>query len=406
MRTAYFDCFSGASGDMILGALVAAGLSPQALRADLARLPVGDYELDIREVTKQGFAAVKVEVKLSGTPGHRHLRDIHELISAADLPPVVKDRARRIFSRLAEAEAKVHGTTPDQVHFHEVGAVDAIVDVVGSVIGLHRLGIERIICSPIPTGSGTIACRHGVMPVPAPATAELLAGVPLAETDETGELTTPTGAAILTTLADRFGPLPAMTVQRVGFGAGTRDGQHRPNVLRLFVGEAAEIGGAAAAPEEQTATTQSADEIVVLEANIDDATGEQIGHAFDALFSAGALDVYTTAVTMKKNRPGVLLTVLVPYDKERVCEDVLFAETTTFGIRRHSCARRKLARTMETVTTRFGDIRVKVGRGGSSVIAAPEYEDCAKAARECGVPLRDVMFEARRAWSAGHEAKP
>lgn len=378
---------------MILGALVSAGWSPETLRADLAKLPVGDYAIDIRPVTKQHFAAVKVEVKLTGTPGHRHLHHILEIISAADLPAVAKDQAKQIFTRLAEAEAKVHGTTPDKVHFHEVGAVDAIVDVVGSVMGLYRLGIERVICSPIPTGSGTIACDHGVMPIPAPATAELLTGVPLAETDEAGELTTPTGAAILTTLAERFGPLPAMTVRRVGVGAGSRDGRSRPNILRLFVGETAERRDAA----------EQADEIVVLEANLDDATGEQIGHSFDALLAAGALDVFTTPITMKKNRPGVLVTVLAPSDKQQACEDALFAETTTFGIRRHVCSRRKLARTSETVATRFGEIRVKVGRGGGGVIAAPEYEDCVRAAREHGARLRDVMFEARRAWSAAHD---
>ena len=400
MAIGYFDCFSGASGDMILGALVSAGLTPETLRADLARMPVGDYELKIHDVTRQGFAATKVDVTLTGTAGHRRLQDITNIIATADLPLVVRDRARRIFVRLAEAEAKVHGTTPDQVHFHEVGAVDAIVDIVGAVVGLHRLGVERVVCSPIPTGSGTITCRHGVMPIPAPATAELLAGVPIAECNETGELTTPTGAAILTTLADGYGPLPAMTIRRIGWGAGTREGAHRPNILRLFVGEPGEAAMSAA---EQEALSQTADEIVVLEANLDDATGEQIGHAFEALFAAGALDVYTTPITMKKNRPGVLLSVLAPFDKQRACEGVLFAETTTFGIRRSICSRRKLARSIETVSTRFGDIRVKVGRGGGEPIAAPEYEDCARAARERGVPLRDVMFEARRAWQAGQE---
>jgi uncharacterized protein (TIGR00299 family) protein len=409
MKTGYFDCFSGASGDMILGALVGAGLSPDVLRAELAKLPVRDYELDIRHVVKQGFAAVKVDVKVGTQHGHRHLAHITEIIDGSTLAETIKDRAKRIFTRLAEAVAQVHGTTPEKVHFHEVGAVDAIVDIVGACIGIEQLGLERIYCSPVPTGSGVVRCAHGVMPVPAPAVAVLLAGVPLAECEEVGELTTPTGAAILTTLAERFGPMPAMTVERCGYGAGTREGKTRANILRLFVGEAAaqacRVRGADQIPGDQPTTAgpadDLADEVVVLEVNLDDCTGEQIGHAFEALFAAGALDVFATPVIMKKNRPGVLLSVLAPLDRQPACEDVLFAETTTFGIRAHPCRRRKLPRTIETVATPFGEIRVKIGRrGGRIVIASPEYEDCAQAAQRHGVPLREVMDAAKLAFRA------
>ncbi|MBN2562828.1 MAG: nickel pincer cofactor biosynthesis protein LarC [Phycisphaerae bacterium] len=396
MNIGYFDCFSGASGDMILGAFVSAGLPLETLRAELARLHLPGYELDVRHVTRRGFAATKVDVKTIGKPDERHLRDIIEIIDGSDLTVTVKDRATRTFTRLAEAEANVHGTPVEDVHFHEVGAVDAIVDVVGAAIGIEEAGLERIVCSPVPTGSGTVRCDHGVLPVPAPATVELLAGVPLAACDEVGELTTPTGAAILTTLADRYGPMPAMTIRACGYGAGSREGGIRPNLLRLLIGEAtADVG--------QVDDGTRADEVVIIEANLDDATGEQIGHAFEALFAAGALDVFTTPIMMKKNRPGVLLSALAPLERQQACEDVFFAETTTFGVRRHACTRRKLARSTETVSTRFGEIRVKVGRRGArGLTAAPEYEDCAQAGREHRVALREVISAAQQAWWIKH----
>jgi len=386
MRIAYFDCFCGAAGDMILGALIAAGLGRDDLRADLAGLGLDGYELDIREVRKQGFAATRFDVRLTADQPHRHLHHITDIIKAADLPQRVKERSCRVFTCLAEAEAKVHGNTIEKVHFHEVGAVDAIVDIVGAVAGMERLGIARIVCSPIPTGSGTVKCDHGIMPVPAPATAEILVGVPLASCDEPGELTTPTGAAILTTLADDFGPLPPMRIECTGYGAGTREGKTRPNVLRVILGESED-------------DSETEDQVVLLETNLDDATGEQIGHASNRLFAAGALDVFTTPIAMKKNRPGVLLSVLAPLDKQADCERVLFAETTTFGIRRQVLSRSKLRRRIETVTTAFGDIRVKLGLQGDDVIrVAPEYDDCAAAAAKHGVSLRVVMDAADVAW--------
>lgn len=393
MRIAYFDCFSGAAGDMILASMIAAGLPADELRAQLGRLNLAGYELDIRNIRKQGFAAVKFDVRMTDKPGHRHLHHIIQIIDDSSLSPTIKDRARRIFTRLAEAEAKVHGTTIEKVHFHEVGAIDAIVDIVGASIGMELLGIERVVCSPLPTGGGTVRCEHGLMPVPAPATAELLIGVPLAPCEETGELLTPTGAAVLTTLADSFGPIPRMEIARIGYGAGTREGRTRPNILRLLVGEAVACSGLVD------------DEIVALEANIDDASGQQIGHAFASLLSAGALDVFTVPIQMKKNRPGVLLSVLVTPDRIAACEEILFTQTPTFGVRRYACSRRKLDRRMETVSTRFGDVRVKLGlRGGLVCVVAPEYDDCAAAAAAHRVSLKDVFFEAESAWRAKHHS--
>lgn len=386
MRIGYFDCFNGAAGDMILGALVAAGVSADDLRADLAKLKLADYELSITPIKKQGFAAVKVDVKMTGKPGHRHLHHITKIIDDSDLTPAIKTDAKRIFTRLAEVEAAAHGSTIEKVHFHEVGAVDAIVDVVGSVCGLARLGIERVVCSPIPVGSGTVTCDHGIMPVPTPATAGLLVDVPIAETTETGELTTPTGAAILTTLAASYGPMPPMRIKTAGFGAGTRDGKTRPNVLRLIVGEMGE-------------TAAESDSVVVLEANLDDTTGEEVGHALAKLLAAGALDAFATPVTMKKGRPGVMVTVLAEPGSVANCEAILFGETTTFGVRRHTCERRKLARRFETVSTPHGEVRMKIGEsGGRVVVASPEYDDCAAAAAKSGASLRDVMQAARAAW--------
>lgn len=388
MKIAYFDCFSGASGDMILGALIAAGLDENALRHDLERLPLQGFELSVERIKKQGFVAVKFDVRAPDEKAHRHLHHITKIIDAADLPDRIKDRSKLIFTRLAEAEAKVHGSTLEKVHFHEVGAIDAIVDIVGAAIGLERLGIDRILCSPIPTGSGTVTCQHGVMPVPAPATAELLIGAPIAACDEVGELTTPTGAAILTTLSDGFGPLPPMRIDRIGYGAGTRDGKTRPNVLRVILGPAAE-------------NEPTRDEIIVLETNLDDCTGEQIGHAVTRLFEAGAVDVFTTPISMKKNRPGVLLSVLSPAGLEAACEAVMFGETTTFGIRRSVWTRSTLNRRSVTVETQFGPVRMKIGtRNGAVMRATPEYDDCAAAAKACGAKLDEVMRAATAAFHA------
>jgi pyridinium-3,5-bisthiocarboxylic acid mononucleotide nickel chelatase len=388
MTLAYFDCFSGASGDMILGALVDAGVPIERLRARLAGLRVGGYALSAARTTKGGLAATQVRVELEPGPApHRHLRHVVEILQSADLPPTVREGAMRVFTRLAEAEARAHGTTVEKVHFHEVGAVDAIVDIVGALLGLDELGVTRVVCSPIPTGSGTVRCAHGVLPVPAPATVALLEGVPLLATDEPGELTTPTGAAILTTVAESYGPLPEMRIASWGYGAGGREGVHRPNLLRVLVGEPAQDSGA--------------DEVVILESNLDDVPAETVGFCMGKLLDGGALDVYAVPITMKKSRPGIVLTVLArPADVARL-EELLFRETTTFGIRRHRAERQKLERRHETVETGYGPMRIKVGsRGGTIYTAAPEYEDCRQAAEARGVPLKDVLRAAAQAWDA------
>jgi len=322
MRIAYFDCFNGASGDMILGALIDAGLSVDRLRKSLGGLKLAGYAIRADKVIKQGLAATRfcVEVAADADQPHRHLSDIRAALQAGDLADSVKANALRIFERLAEAEARAHGTTVDKVHFHEVGAVDAIVDVVGAAIGLDALGVERVMCSAIPVGSGVIRCDHGEMPVPAPATAILLENVPIAASSERFELTTPTGAAILTTLAEAFGPMPAMTSDAVGCGAGQREGQARPNILRVLLGQAADT---TAEPDDAD------DEVAVLEANVDDATAETIGYACERLLSAGALDVYCTPIVMKKNRPAVKVTVLCQPGAVETMESLLFAETAS-----------------------------------------------------------------------------
>ena len=384
---AYFDCFSGASGDMILGALLDAGLSLDDLRADLEGLAVEGYQLNATRIKKQGFAATQVDVQLDQdvSQAHRHLHDILELIDKSRLDTNVKAQATRIFRRLGEAEAKVHDTSIEKVHFHEVGAVDAIVDIVGTCIGLAHLNIDRVVCSPIPTGGGTVTCAHGVLPVPAPATAALLEGVPLASCDEQAELITPTGAAILTTLAESFGPIPPMVWGRAGYGAGSRDGITRPNLLRVVLGE--------------SLSSESADCVTVLEANLDDAPAEWIGFAVERLLAAGALDAYCVPITMKKSRPGVLLTVLCEPGRVAEMEGIVFAETTTLGIRRYTAQRSTLQRRFETVETAYGPVVMKIAsRGGEDVTVAPEYEDCRRAAEAHGVALRKVMAAAEHAW--------
>lgn len=389
MTLAYFDCFSGAGGDMIVGALVDAGLNPDELRVRLMTLGLEGFALSISKVKKQGFAATRFEVRLdeSARRPHRHLHHIRGLVDGAELPDRVHARAMGIFERLAEAEARVHGTTVDQVHFHEVGAVDAVLDIVGACLALDLLRIDRVICSPIPVGSGTVRCEHGLMPVPAPATAELLKGVPLAPCDEPGEWTTPTAAAVLTAITNEYGPMPAMSVQAIGYGAGSREGPTRPNLLRVFLGETREH------------THCDSDGVLILETNLDDASPQLIAHAMDRLFEAGALDVFAVPIVMKKSRPGTLLTVISkPADAETM-ERIVFSETPTFGLRRRWSDRSILRRRIETVNTRFGSIRIKIGeRTGCGVMVSPEYEDCKAAAVMHHVALREVISVAEQAW--------
>jgi len=391
MSLIYVDAFSGVSGDMLLGALLDAGAAEQELRRRLGTLPITGYELRVRKESRKGLQATRAEVRLAHAEHHhRGLRDVLAVIDGADLPGRAAEWSKVVFSRLAEAEAKVHGTTPDKVHFHEVGAVDAIVDIVGTCTGLVLLGVERLASSPLPLGSGYVHAAHGRLPVPAPAVVELVRGVPTAECDEPGELTTPTGAAVLVTLAEAFGTMPAMVPQAIGYGAGARRGQDVPNVLRVVVGEAV-AGGRTAA---------ESDVVWLLEANLDDATGETLGAATEALFEAGALDVWLTPATMKKGRPGVVLACLAPENRRGAVENAVFRETTTFGLRRTRVDRTKLQREHVAVETPFGSVRVKVGRReGRVVTALPEYEDCLRLAGQQGVAFREVYEAARAAYA-------
>ena len=394
MKIAYFDCFSGAAGDMIVGACLDAGASEPRLREELARLNLPEVDIKIEKVLKNGIIATTFvpEISQQDQPRHRHLPKIVEIIANAKLSPTVEKRATEVFQRLAQAEAKVHGTTVEKIHFHEVGAADAIMDIVGAAVALEALGIEQVFCSSPAVGAGTVKCEHGIMPVPTPATAELIKGIEIAPAPVEQELLTPTGAAILTTIAQRFGPAPAMRITDIGYGAGQRTFPDLPNVLRLLVGEME--GVATDGP--------NSDQILVLEANLDDATGELIGHVTELLGQAGALDVTCTPITMKKNRPATMLSVLCKPEDEAALERILFTESTTLGIRKHACRRSTLPRRHQTVETPYGKIRVKVGfLSGAAVTAAAEFEDCRQAAQEHHVPVKLVMAEATAAYQRG-----
>lgn len=389
-KVAYLDCGSGISGDMTLAALVDAGVELAALNAAVGSLGLPGCRLRAVEVRKNGFRANQIIVDTEHEHAHRHLHHILSMIDAGQLTDRQKETARKIFVRLAEAEAKVHGTTPEEVHFHEVGAADSIADIVGAAVGWDLLGVDRIIASPIPTGNGKITIMHGEVSIPAPATAELLRGVPLAESDVQGELTTPTGAAIVATLADSFGPRPAMTVQRIGYGAGQKEFAGRANILRLLVGETTD------ANEEN-----NADQVCVLETNLDGTSGELIGYCAERLWEAGVLDVYTTAIQMKKNRPGVKLTVLCQPNIATAVEDILFRETATLGVRRWTAARTVLSRRPQSVQTPWGPVDGKVAwLGDGKPRFAPEFESCRRVAIEQQVPLGDVYEAARKAFDA------
>jgi hypothetical protein len=386
MRVAYFDCFAGAGGDMIVASLLDAGGSLETLRSQLGGLGVAGFEVAAETVLRGDLRGLKFSVNLHGHEhAHRRLNDILEIIDRAQLPVRAADRARKVFTRLAKAEAKVHNVGLEEIHFHEVGAVDSIVDIVGACLVMEQLGIDAIHCSPIPTGSGTILCAHGVLPVPAPAVAEMLKGVPIAQADIQGEATTPTASAIFTALSGGFGPLPPMTVSSVGYGAGTRDGGKIPNLLRVFIGELSGLG--------------DADSVIELSANIDDCSGEVLGATIAKLLSAGAADAWASPIIMKKSRPAWMICALCyPGDLEEM-EKIIFCETTTFGIRRQDCVRSKLLRRHETVETPYGPLRVKVGcLGGEEVTVSGEFEDCQTAAASHHVPVRAVMEAAVEAY--------
>jgi pyridinium-3,5-bisthiocarboxylic acid mononucleotide nickel chelatase len=390
MRIAYFDCFSGASGDMLLGALLDSGLELARLEQELHRLPLPEWSISAEKTTKKGIAATQVRVHTHEHHAHRGLTEILRIIAegrAGGLAPRTAERAAAIFRRLAEAEAKIHNVPVESIHFHEVGAVDAIVDIVGACAGFQLLAIEEFYASALNVGGGRVEAAHGVLPVPAPATAELVRGAATYSSGIERELLTPTGAAILTTLVRRFGPLPPMNLQAIGYGAGTADLPDQPNVLRIFIGESAAAGLAC----DET--------IAVIEASVDDLNPQVYAYFAERALEAGALDVASAPQQMKKGRPGQLITVLAPPDRADALVDLFFRETTTIGVRSWEARRRVLARELVRVETPYGPVQVKVARSNGRVLnAAPEFEDCRRIALERGAPLKEVLAAAAAAF--------
>jgi len=450
MRIAYLDCFSGISGDMFLGALIDAGVSPQIFEDAVEASSVG-AKLDISRVSRSGIIGTKVNILVKGekdrpratsddiqsrtgtsephwhSHAHHHVHahdhehavphvptgledvgsfpdddhgrglvEIREIIRKSKLSEYVKGTAIRTFEKLGAAEAKIHNVPVEEIQFHEVGAVDALADIVCAAVGAEALGVDEFVCSPLNVGGGTITCAHGTFPVPAPATVELLKGAPVYSSGIQAELVTPTGAAIVSTLVSRFAPFPEMKIEKAGYGAGTRDFQEHANVLRITVGESiAEIGS----HTRDRATRVQEETITVLDANFDDLSPQVFGYLLDRLLAAGALDAFAMPVQMKKNRPGTMLTVLTKPEQADHLSQIIFAETTTLGVRQREELRQVLARRWETVATRWGDVRIKVASlNGSVTNYAPEYEDCRRVATEHRVPLKMVMQEAVQAY--------
>ena len=431
MRIAYLQCFSGISGDMFLGALIDAGVSPQLLSDTVAALDVG-AKLEISQVVRSGISATKVDVWVDGEKdlpreeywtkqaeaqhqhahehshhhahehhhehghdshhehGHRGLNEIRTIISGSRISESAKKTATAIFEALGAAEAKIHNMPIERVHFHEVGAVDAMVDIVCAAVGAEALGVDEIVCSPLNVGGGTVKCAHGTLPVPAPATVELLKDAPVYSSGVQAELVTPTGAAIVKTLARRFAEFPEMKIEKSGYGAGSREFAGHPNVLRIVIGETAS----------KLAAKTSSETISVLEANLDDLNPQVFGYVMDRLLEEGALDVFGMPVQMKKNRPGTLLTVLCNPESAGKLTELIFAETTTLGVRRREEVRQTLARRWENVRTQWGEVRIKIASmNGTVTNYAPEYEDCRRIAAEHHVPLKTVMQEASRVYT-------
>ena len=383
-RILYFDCSAGAAGDMILAALLDLGVPVKDLRAELDKLDVQGFRVVRSKAIRGGIHGTRVRVDTPGDRGHRHWSDFERVLKKSRLSKGVKERSRALIRRVFEAEAKVHGKTPESVHLHELGSLDTLVDVVGAVCGLELLGVDRVESSPINVGSGSVDTEHGRMPIPTPATALLLKGVPVFADGEF-ERTTPTGALLVTGFAERFGPWPSMTLKKIGYGLGTKDPKGgRPNVLRVILGEA---------------SSRRTDSVVVLETTVDDATPEQLGFLQERLWEAGALDVFLTPVIMKKNRPGTNVTVLVSAGSREAATEILFHESPTFGVRAHTVERDVLDRRFVTVKTRYGKVRVKQGsRGGKVVNAAPEYEDCRRLARAKKISLETIQRAALAAY--------
>lgn len=381
----YFDCFSGASGDMMLGALLDLGVPVEALRTALGGLGVDPGCVSVTRVSRAGVAATKVQVVGPRDHHHRSVAEIARLIERSALSPAGKARAKALFRRLAEVEADIHQIPVEQVHLHEVGALDSIVDIVGTVFAMEWLGVADVMASPLNLGSGTVECEHGTFPVPAPATARLLTGAPVYSSGAPAELVTPTGALLVTGYAGSFGPLPRMRFERIGYGAGDHDLPGVPNVLRAFLGERLEA----------RAPTRA----VVLEFEVDDMNPQIFGPLMDRLYAAGALEVFYAPVQMKKNRPGTLVTIVAPPERREALGTIVFRETTTIGVRYEEVERECLAREVCEVDTPAGRVRVKVARRDGVVVnAAPEFEDCLRVAAERGLPVKEVQAIAMKAY--------
>ena len=387
MQTLYFDCFAGASGNMILGGLVALGVDRDRLVEELQKIAPVDIRIDFETVDRSGISAIHARVNVPDENNHRHLRDIEKIIDESGVSRSVKERSKAIFHRLAKAEAKVHGVPVEKIHFHEVGAMDAIVDIVGSCIGFEMLGVERFACSKIHAGSGFIDIAHGKFPIPPPAVTELLNGFSFYSTDIQGELATPTGVAIITTLCEQGGAIPEMTVARTAYGAGTREYDNFPNVLRMMIGETA-------------SGKEQSERLVLLETNIDDLAPQGLGYIMERAFELGALDCWFTPIQMKKNRPAAMLSVLCSAERRGELTWLIYSETTTLGIRAREVERDCLEREFIQVKTKYGMFDVKVGRSGGVVVnVMPEYDQVQKVAAEIGVPFRVVRDAAIEAYN-------
>jgi uncharacterized protein (TIGR00299 family) protein len=387
MKIAYFDCFAGAAGDMIVAAMLDAGLDAEFLKAQLATLGLKNLDINITETKRAGLRALSFSPVVQKEHRHRNLKDITKIITQSKISEQAKKTAITIFEKIAKAEGAVHGKDPNDIHFHEVGAIDSIVDIVSASIGFDALGIDKTYCSSLSVGGGIIECAHQLLPVPAPATIELLKGVPIVGGPGQFELLTPTAAAILTTVVDRFCPLPEMLIEKIGYGAGSLESEKFPNVLRLLLGQITGDAGA------------NADSICLLETNIDDASGELVGSVMEKLFGRGALDVFTTPIYMKHGRPAEQISVICKVEDIQQLEKILFEEGLTFGVRRQILQRSKLGRQFVTVQTEFGEIKIKVGTLGNKIVnAKPEFSDCSAAAKKHKVPVKAVLDAAMAAY--------
>jgi len=389
MNIAYIDCFSGISGDMCLGAIIDAGLPLRTLEKELKKIPVAGYRLRSNRVQRGHLMALKVDVVLKpglGVQVARKWKDVRKIIQESTLPQVIKKKGLSVFRTLFEAEAKVHGGSLQTAHLHELGAVDCIIDVFGTIIGLHLLGVEKIYSSPVNLGSGFVRTKHGILPIPAPATAEILKDIPVYSDHVRAELTTPTGAAIIKELSSGHGSIPTMNIEKIGIGAGSRDFRDWPNVLRIFTGAAHSLllaGYRTAVPEEM---------ITVIETNIDDMNPQIFEHIMDMLFQAGSLDAYLTQVIMKKGRPAVKLTVLCDTKRRETIAKIILGETSSIGLRYYEAGRCGMQREIKTIHTKLGKIRYKFAKLGNEIMkSSPEYEDCRKIARRLNIPLIEVM---------------